>query len=122
MLFPSFTLAFAFAISPSFVCCGVLAAGSSRRTVSLRSRPLAALASVLVFAALLFVRARGPTAAPPDGVGRGVLDDEVPAVQVVVLRVRERGGGVLCAREVDERPAERGEMQIRMRESVTPDV
>lgn len=43
-----------------------------------------------------------PTA--PDGVWRGVLDDELPAVQEMILLVDQRARRVLRAREVDERP------------------
>lgn len=118
MLFPSSSAPF-FAF-PAFTCgrdSDSLLSISSRRTVSLRSRPLAALViavapaaaatTITTTAGLMFVRgrARRPAAAPSDGLGRGVLDDELPAVHLVVPGVRERGGGVLRAREVDEGPA-----------------
>lgn len=119
VLFPSSSAPF-FAF-PAFTCgrdSDSLLSISSRRTVSLRSRPLAALViavgpvaaaatTITTTAGLMFVRgrARRPAAAPSDGLGRGVLDDELPAVHLVVPGVRERGGGVLRAREVDEGPA-----------------
>jgi hypothetical protein len=67
-----------------------------------------------VRALLALVRGGGPLAGGPegvgaaaDGVGARVLDEELPAVEVVVFGVDEGGGGVFYGEEVDEGEAEK---------------